>query len=91
MLRLKDILKTSLKHLLEVRIVHLLFCILSAYSFYFSFFIFFFYLTHRSISPETNLVMGYSRPSDGILQIWPPVSTGCLQTSKKCSRKEIWL
>ena len=26
-----------------------------------------------------------------ILQIWPPATAGCLQTSNKCSRKEIWL
>jgi len=42
MLRLKDILKISLKRLLEVCVVYLFFSILSAYSFYFSFFLSFF-------------------------------------------------
>jgi len=56
MLRLKDILKTSLKRLFEVCVVHLFFSIHSAYSFYFSFFIFF-YLNFLTTSLEIQNIV----------------------------------
>jgi len=57
MLRLKDILKTSLKRLLEVCVVHLFFSILSVYSFYFSFFYLFFYLDFLTTSLEIQNIV----------------------------------
>ena len=46
---------------------------------------------NQNDTKTTGIAFRIASRTRSILDIWPPVTTGCLQTSKECSRKEIWL